>query len=412
MTILDLQSHLESRARRSSPSERGGADARPAAAASPAQRRNPTLDAMRGIFILSMTAGHLASGTDVDRWAHPLVWVDGAAGFVLFSGLVLGMQQRRMVERTGPVSGRRWLVRRAWFIFVVHVLLTMAALTLRTVTGRPAFLPPMDRFGGPLGSFVGVITLRVQPDFCNVLPLYVVLLLVSVGIVELLRRGHNIACVGLSVSLYVAAQVDPHIVFMADLSVGANTWSWGAWQVLFVAGMVTGWHWERVSRTLRAFRRSLLVVAGVVTAALVVIGNLVASRSWPFGGGTSWADLLFAKYELRPGVPVYLAAATVVTYVGLRRLANCRGGRSVTSVLSRIGSRSLDCFIMLSLVQLCVFTVLPADRPDSLDLALVAVSALGYWVLATVRLRGRGLRPGLARPAPRDAGRSVDVLAA
>ncbi|GAC1543563.1 MAG: hypothetical protein NVS3B12_32090 [Acidimicrobiales bacterium] len=407
MTILDLQSRLDSRSVRS-PAERSRASAAPATP-SVRSHRNPILDAMRGIFILSMTAGHLASGTDVDRWAHPLVWVDGAAGFVLFSGLVLGMQQQRMGERSGPASGRSWLVRRAGFIFVVHVALTVTALSLRSATGRPAFLPDVDRFGGPLGALVGVVTLRVQPDFCNVLPLYVVLLLVAVGIVELLRRGHPMVCVGLSFALYAAAQVNSHVIFLADLSVGANTWSWGAWQALFVGGMVTGWHWSRVRETLHAFRRPIVATAVGVTTALVVMSNLVASRAWP--GATSWVDALFAKYELRPGVPVYLAAATVVTYVGLRRLTAWRAGKAATSALARIGSRSLDCFIMLSLVQLFVFSVLPADRPDSIDLALVGASAVGYWILATMRLKGRGRRIS-ARPAQSVAGRSVDVLAA
>ncbi|GAC1477774.1 MAG: hypothetical protein NVS1B12_13470 [Acidimicrobiales bacterium] len=348
-----------------------------------AEGRDRTLDAMRGIFIISMTAGHLAGGDALDRWSHPLVWVDGAAGFVLFSGLVLGMQQKRLHRRHGDGAGRRWLVRRALVIWAVHVVLTMTALAMRTITGSPTFLPSMSSFGGLLPSLAGVLLLRIQPDFCNVLPLYVVLLLAAVGVVALLRRGHTALCVGLSIALYAAAQADPHVVFIADLSVGTSTWGWGAWQLLFVLGMATGWHWTTVRDMAHRVKRPLVASCAASVGVLAVSANLIVDRDWP--GSTTWVPTWFGKYELRPGVVLYLGAAVVVTYVVMEHIGHRRGFRLVVDFLSRIGTRSLDCFIMLSLVQLAVFAGAETGRSALADIALVAGSAAGFWVLASVR---------------------------
>src|SRR4051812_42249003 len=59
--------------------------------------RNRAIDMLRGLCIVSMTTAHLAAGSWPWQVFHVAVLVDGAVGFVLLSGIVLGITQHRNV---------------------------------------------------------------------------------------------------------------------------------------------------------------------------------------------------------------------------------------------------------------------------------------------------------------------------
>lgn len=59
-----------------------------------------------------MIASHLAAGSFLDKVSHPSVWVDGASGFVLFSGILIGIVQRSTRRRHGTAAGVRKLGKR------------------------------------------------------------------------------------------------------------------------------------------------------------------------------------------------------------------------------------------------------------------------------------------------------------
>ena len=140
-----------------------------------------------------------------------------------------------------------------------------------------------------------------------------------------LRRGWWAPVVGASVGLYVAGQADPGLVDVADLASAPGTWAWATWQVLFVGGLVTGWHWRRDVRPYLERHRRGVVTASVLTTALLA----VAANAFDLlaGGAGRFAPLvedLFEKYALRPGVVAYLAVAVVTLYAVLGR---ARDGR-------------------------------------------------------------------------------------
>lgn len=353
--------------------------------------RDLRLDALRGIFILSMTAGHLAPDTWIDYASHPLRWVDGAPGFVLFSGLVLGMMQRGLTARAGEPAGRSWLWRRARFLYLVHVGLTLTGVLVRSGTGRLSYLPSVGDLGGPLPALVGVLTLQVQPAYMNVLPLYVVLLGVAAPLtLAAVRRGRWQWPLVLSLLLYLAGQAHPHLVDLADLSSSPNTWSWASWQLLFVGGFVAGWHWRALVRPwLSAHRRILLVGSAGTVAVLAFAGNAYDLLG---GAGTRAEPLvveLFEKYSLRPGVIALLFAAVAVSYALLGRIRRGTPGDRIAAFLATIGSRSLDCYLLLSVVQLALFAAWP-QRPVAGTAAVLVLTVAAMWVLARHRRRPTG----------------------
>lgn len=274
--------------------------------------RDPRIDVLRGTFIVSMTAGHLAGGSAVDTWTHPLRWVDGAAGFVLLSGFVLGMAQRRAWLTHGAAAAHRRLARRAAFLYLVAVASIAAGLLFRVATGRPDFFPSVAALGGWSAALPGVATLRVQPDFLDVLPLYAVLLVAAQPLVALLRRGRSGPVVAGSLALYVASQFDPTVVPPPDIWSPGLVWSWGAWQLLFVGGLVAGWHWrERLQPWTEQHGRAMAVPAWFLLAGLVAL-------AWT---ATDPRVLrAFEKYTLGPGVPVYLLTFLLAVWPVLGRV--------------------------------------------------------------------------------------------
>lgn len=361
------------------------------------RRRDVRIDALRGFFILSMTAGHLATGTIVDQATHPLRWVDGASGFVLFSGLVLGMMLSRR-PLTGERGALRWLWRRAAVLWAAHVALLVFAMTVRTQTGRLGFVPTPEELGGLGATAFGVLALQVQPYYLTVLPLYVVLLaLVGPAVVWALRSGQARAVVAASLAVYLVAQVDPHFVRITEAAESQRMWSLGAWQLLFVGGLVTGWHWrDTVHPWLRRHREAVVGVAVVFTLTVALIANAYDS----FGGaGTAWqplVDTLFGKGQMRPGRMALLLAAVVTGHALLGATAGARVPAAAARFLAALGAKSLDCYLLLSVVQLLIFAFLP-DRGVLLSGLLVAGTLLAMRALAE-----RGAVPKV------DPGRSAD----
>jgi hypothetical protein len=64
--------------------------------------RDRAIDVLRGLCIVSMTTAHLAAGSRPWQVFHLGTFVDGAVGFGFLSGLVLGMTQRRTIDRGRP----------------------------------------------------------------------------------------------------------------------------------------------------------------------------------------------------------------------------------------------------------------------------------------------------------------------
>ena len=52
------------------------------------------LDRVRGLCVVSMVIGHFTGGSVLSKAIHVPLWVDGAMGFVLVSGIVLGIVRR------------------------------------------------------------------------------------------------------------------------------------------------------------------------------------------------------------------------------------------------------------------------------------------------------------------------------
>ena len=208
-----------------------------------ASLRYPAIDVLRGLALISMVSTHfddLQQATFVGRILHSARWIDGAFYFVALSGVVTGLVHRRVVERSGFHASASKLVRRAGWLYLVHLALVLTILVVhnadpsRTIPDTPTWA----QAGGVWSAVERILVLRLEPDFNNVLPMYVAFLLWAVLAVGLLRRGHWWAVAGVSAAVYVFGQTIDGLALIRGAFPLAN------WQLLFTMGLLIGWSWE------------------------------------------------------------------------------------------------------------------------------------------------------------------------
>jgi hypothetical protein len=366
--------------------------------------RDAVVDVLRGACVVSMVLSHLAGGSGLSMAVHSPRWVNGATGFVLLSGLVIGMVQRHVDEATGL----RKLARRARLVYVAQVGLVVLALALAPLREGPAArpsLPTAEQAGGWPVALWHALTLQLTPPMIDVLSLYVALFVVAAAVLALLRRRLVGIALATSAVVWLAAVVSAG----PGRETGFNPW---AWQALFVSGLVAGWHWH--SWSLSPVTRRRLWLCAVITAGLfLVLAQLRGARGGQ--GGSELVETLTARRDLGPVRLllgwVYLAAL----YPVLRRAWHRAPVRWARTVLDPVGRRSLDSFVLMTVVLVVLPTIWPYDHRGWAGVVVAAATLGTAWTWARWRDRRNRRETLRGRPASAAApsaanGSEVSVL--
>ncbi len=206
-----------------------------------------------------------------------------------------------MVERLrckGRYTLRHRILSRAWQLYVAHIFLFVIfiAEVSYTVTtfNNPMYNDEMrvgDFLEEPHVAIVKALLLEFQPTFLDILPLYIVMLVIFPFILLGLRQRPVLVLVP-SFLLYVVVQI-------TNLSVPAypegHVWYFNplAWQFLFTAGAALGLGGGSERRWSR------LAHAALPLAASVVVAGFVVKLSWTLHGVWDLFPGLFLK-ELWP----------------------------------------------------------------------------------------------------------------
>jgi hypothetical protein len=316
--------------------------------------RDLRIDMLRGLALVMIFVNHVPGTIWETMTTRNFGFSDAAEGFVLLSGISAALAYGRLYARPQPVSARLRPWRRALTIWGVHLLVTFACIMIalvglhtlgtETLASSHNLAPVMD---DPLGTLPGVLSLGHQLGYTNVLPMYVVLLLATPFLLKLALRW-PLRLMAASVALWAAAGLWKLNLPNMPLDGG---WYFNplSWQVLFVAGLLTG-------LALRDGRRFLPVSAWAVALAW---GFLVLSVVWikvpaigETGGHLLW---MLHEYGGLPGFFVgfdktyvspprllhFLALAYALsTLPSLRRLAGSPAARPLVT----LGRHSLPVF--------------------------------------------------------------------
>jgi hypothetical protein len=203
--------------------------------------RDLRVDFFRGLALWWIYTDHIPGDVLGGYSLQNFAMCDATEVFVLLAGYGAGLSYGMRLNVQGYISSAADVMRRAWTLYVAHiflfVLFTAQVTYSATALNRLNYLEEsrLDVLGDdPYRSILEVVLLRFQPSLLNILPLYVVLMVIFAATIWLLRWPRVLF--GLSFAVYV-------LVRFTSLNLDAWTgegWYFDpfAWQFLFVIGVL------------------------------------------------------------------------------------------------------------------------------------------------------------------------------
>lgn len=286
--------------------------------ASSAVERDLRLDFFRGIALFSIFIDHVGWDSPLAQFTLRSVgFFDAADVFILISGYTAGMVYGRAIERQGLLRAGMRIYHRVWQLYVAHVFLFMQFMaTVAYVVDAlnnsiyAEEFRAADFLKEPGLAVIKALTLQFQPEFMDILPLYIVLL----AVLPFVLAGFRLWPAGVlaaSFGLWGAVQFNKSLALAAYP--GPNqVWFFNpfAWQALFFLGAWGGWRGIKAGipwLTNRWLFR--LAAAGALTGFLIRCSwtlhwlynpfpALFGKTLWPLLSKTNLAPLRFANMLL------------------------------------------------------------------------------------------------------------------
>jgi hypothetical protein len=247
------------------------------------QPRDLRLDFFRGLALIFIFIDHISENVLSYFTPQAVQFYDAAEIFIFISGYTAALVYGRTLASQGPLYATARIFSRAWQLYVAHIFLFMMfiAEVSYTVTtfNNPMYNDEMrvgDFLEEPHVAIIKALLLEFQPTFLDILPLYI-LLLVIFPVILLGLRARPLLVLIPSFLLYLVVQITN---FSVRAYPEGHVWFFNplAWQFLFTAGAALclgGAHSGWLSR----LERAVLPVAVIVVAA-----GFIVKLSWTIHG--------------------------------------------------------------------------------------------------------------------------------
>lgn len=224
--------------------EEQGRSVEPNVSADVQTKRIDSIDFWRGGALAAILVSHIPGNILGALTPRNFAFSDAAEIFVFLSGasVYLAFAERFRRDR---VAASCALLRRAFRLYGAHVALTAAAIAL---FGLVSSLTPFDillvesgraaPYADPFTGFAGLLALTHQLAYFNILPLYIVLIAISPGLLALLARGRG-AMLAVSLTVYAVARL-ADVNFPSWPEPGGWYFNPLAWQLMFALGLLCG----------------------------------------------------------------------------------------------------------------------------------------------------------------------------
>ncbi len=358
--------------------------------------RDHRIDFLRGLALVMIFINHIPGNAWENVTSRNFGFSDAAEGFVLMSGIAAGLAFGPVFSNPAPWSARLRPWRRALTLWVAHVPVCLAILALFVLTRQDAGVAEMALARNitpvleqPWPFIPAMAMLSHQFAYADILPLYILLLLAAPGLLALAVRWPRRLMLA-SVALWLATGL-----FRLKFPTWPqeNGWFFNpmAWQVLFVAGILTGLALRRGQRILPVRSWALWLAWGfLILSAIWVQVPAVANA----GGHGLW---LLREYLGFPSIMVsfdkgmlflprllhILALAYALSALpALKALAAGPWGQG----LARLGRHSLPVFAAGTLMAYAAQVGRQLAPPSFLmDTAIVVAGTAVLFLVARLR---------------------------
>jgi hypothetical protein len=376
----------------------------------PASSRDLRLDFFRGLALTFIFIDHIPENILSYFTIGAVEFFDAAEIFIFISGYTAALVYGQTLVSQGTLYATARVLGRAWQLYVAHIFLFVMfiAEVSYTVTtfNNPMYNDEMrvgDFLDEPHVAIVKALLLEFQPTFLDILPLYILLLVVFPVVLLGLRLRPLIVLLP-SFMLYLIVQA-------TNLSVPAypegHVWYFNplAWQFVFIAGAALGFPWRHERLWSRWARPALPIAAVVVAAGLVVKFSWTIHGIWdPFPGLLLKELWPVNKNNLSPiRVIPFFAAVAVVAIIVPANAAILRSRAAKPLVLC--GQQSLEIFCLgILLSALGHFILSEYDSAISIQLLVNLAGILAMCLTARMldwyKTMGRTQSPRFAPPQP------------
>lgn len=318
--------------------------------------RDARIDVVRGLALLVIFINHMPGNVVAGFMPHNFGFSDAADAFVLLAGISATLAYGSLIEAKGFAVGARRLFGRIRSIYLAHIAVFMivcgVVAAAVTRTQNPLYIEAINIqpiFSDTLTAAFDALTLRYQPNYLDILPLYIVLL-ASFPVIYWAVRLSPLATLAASVALWqgaVAAGINL-------TNTGASGWFFNpfAWQLLFTIGVVIG---RCAQRGIGAPRLHLLDFAAAAFLLFSVIVKTSSGNPFGIGALNDWIDTVQMGTDKTNLAFVRVAHIVALAWLIIRfvpagvALLALPGGR----LLAGVGRHSLEVFctgVVLSII--------------------------------------------------------------
>jgi hypothetical protein len=353
----------------------------------PRRQRDLRLDFFRGLAMLVIFIAHVPGNSWNGYIPARFGFSNATEMFVFGSGFASALAFGGIFVRHGWWLGVARILQRCWQVYWAHVglFLVIAALYFFAHSQWPSVgyienqgLEPFVQ--QPYEALMAMITLRWQADYLDILPMYLVILLL-VPVMMAARRAHPFLPFVVAISLYGAS-------WSGIFDLTGNPWngrSWYfnpfAWQLIFFLGFAFAAGWIR---PVKLGQKGLLWLASAYLAAALPLSFWAFQEIFPpFRAAHEW--LLPAESQQTYLNPLRVIHFLAFAYVVLSLIEpwRTRIGQGWSAHVVKVGQQSLAAFLTsLALARLCGIlldltgrTALPVAAINLAGLLLVIAAA-------------------------------------
>lgn len=318
--------------------------------------RDPRLDFFRGICMFIILLAH----TPGNPWS---LWIPARFGysdateiFVFCSGMASAIAFGRVFDRAGIWFGSLRVAQRVWQVYWAHIILFFVIAALMVVFNGLAWtdkdqvgqLNLYPFFDDPMPQLIGLLTLTYVPNYFDILPMYLVIL-VMLPVVMMISRLHLSLVLIFVAGTYGLAHFD--ILWLPAEPWSDREWFFNpfAWQLVFFTGFAFMRRWIPAPP----------IKPGLVLLALAIILLSVPTAYFKIYRMDGFEFLLEWRAFLAPVINktdfglfryLHFLALAYLAYAaageGGRRLMGAGIKAKTIAVIRKVGQQSLAVFLI------------------------------------------------------------------